>query len=116
ELGIGADQVLIRAGIIDEEAYLDRLAFHLGLTNENFATVGRDDSPLLDRQIPEAARFGLIPLRQDGRLIWTLTPRGIASRTLCQLIARYRHLKPHIRLTSTNHAQQFLMQQGGEAM
>ncbi|MBS0532335.1 MAG: glycosyltransferase [Proteobacteria bacterium] len=115
-LGIGGDQVLIRAGIIDEETYLDRLAFHLELKSETFATVDRDDSPLLDRQIPEAARFGLIPLRQDGRLIWTLTPRGIAARTLCQLVARYRDLKPHIRLTSTSRAQQFLMQQGGVAM
>jgi cellulose synthase/poly-beta-1,6-N-acetylglucosamine synthase-like glycosyltransferase len=116
ELGIGGDQVLIRTGIIGEEAYLDRLALHLDLTNETFSTVDRDTSPLLDRQIPDAARFGLIPIRQDGRLIWTLTPRGLASRTLCQLIGRYRHLKPHIRLTSTSHAQQFLMQQGGEAM
>jgi len=33
-LGIGGDQVLIRAGIIDEETYLDHLAFHLDLTSE----------------------------------------------------------------------------------
>ena len=32
ELGIGADRVLILWGVIDEEAYLQRLAFHTGLS------------------------------------------------------------------------------------
>ena len=36
ELGIGADRVLILWGVIDEEAYLQRLAFHTGVAIENF--------------------------------------------------------------------------------
>src|SRR4051794_37321194 len=37
QLGIGADQVLIWQGVIDQEAYLRRLAFHTGVTIENFS-------------------------------------------------------------------------------
>src|SRR5258707_5368743 len=42
ELGIGADQVLILWGVIDDEAYLQRLAFHTGVAIENFSENGRD--------------------------------------------------------------------------
>src|ERR1700712_2670503 len=60
ELGVGADRVLIHWGGIDEEAYLQRLAFHTGVAIENFSAVGRRDSSLRDRQILQAAEFGLI--------------------------------------------------------
>ncbi|HEV7602336.1 MAG TPA: hypothetical protein VGO49_19030, partial [Bradyrhizobium sp.] len=46
ELGIGADQVLIQQGVIDEEAYLQRLAFHIGIAIENFSKINRGDRPL----------------------------------------------------------------------
>ena len=52
ELNIGADQVLILWGVIDEEAYLRRLAFHTGIAIENFSEVGRGDSSLRDRPNP----------------------------------------------------------------
>jgi hypothetical protein len=116
ELDIGADQVLIRWGVIDEEAYLRRLALHLDIATETFVEVDRTDSPLLDRQIPCAAEFGLIPLRRDGRLIWTLAPRRLAARTLCHLVRRFPNVRPHTRVTSASLLQQFLMQQGGDAL
>src|ERR1700712_2890902 len=49
ELGVGADRVLIHWGVIDEEAYLRRLAFHTGVAIENFSAVGYPS--LRDRQI-----------------------------------------------------------------
>src|ERR1700709_418142 len=67
ELGIGADQVLILWGVIDEEAYLRRLAFHTGIAIENFSEIGRGGCLLRDHQILQAAEFGLIPLRRNGR-------------------------------------------------
>src|SRR4051794_21196055 len=39
ELGVGADQVLIRQGVIDEDAYLHRLSAHTGIPIETFAGV-----------------------------------------------------------------------------
>src|SRR6195952_710178 len=70
ELGIGVDQVLIRQGVIDEEAYLQRLAFHTGVAIENFSEVDRGDSLLRDRHILQAAGFGLIRLRRDDHPTW----------------------------------------------
>jgi cellulose synthase/poly-beta-1,6-N-acetylglucosamine synthase-like glycosyltransferase len=116
ELGIGADQILIQWGVIDEEAYLRRLAFHLDIATETFAQVERSDSPLRDDQFPHAAEFGLIPLRKNDELIWTIAPRRLASRTLCDLVRRFPEVKPRTRMTSASSLQQFLMQQGGAAL
>jgi cellulose synthase/poly-beta-1,6-N-acetylglucosamine synthase-like glycosyltransferase len=116
ELDIGADQILILWGVIDEDAYLQRLALHLDIGIETFAQVDRNDTPLLDRQMPYAAEFGLIPLRRDDQLIWTLAPRRLSSRTLCQLVPRFPDVRPRMRMTSRSGLQQFLMQQGGDAL
>jgi cellulose synthase/poly-beta-1,6-N-acetylglucosamine synthase-like glycosyltransferase len=111
ELGIGADQVLIQWGVIDEEAYLQRLAFHTGFAAESFADIERNDSPLCDHEIADAATFGLIPLWQDGRLVWILAPRHLAARTLCRLAAERPDLNERIRLTSPSRLDQFLLHQ-----
>jgi hypothetical protein len=116
ELGIGADQVLIQQGVIDEEAYLQRLAFHTGIATEDFSEIGRGDSPLRDHQILQAAKLGLIPLRQDGRPIWTLAPRRLAARTLCRLIDEYPHLTERVRLTSSARLEQFLLHQADNVL
>jgi len=111
ELGLGADRVLIQWGVIDEEAYLRRLAFHTGVEVENFSGVDRSDSPLFDHQIAHAATFGLIPLWRDGSPSWTLAPRRLAARTLCRLINRHPDLAERIRLTLSSRLDQFLLHQ-----
>jgi len=116
ELRIGADQVLIHWGVIDEAAYLRRLSFYIGVDIETFARADRADSPLEDSQLPFAAASGIVPMRQDGRLIWTLAPRRFAARTLCALVAEYPWVKPHARLTLASSLQQFLTQQGSSAL
>ncbi len=116
ELDIGAEQVLIRWGMIDEAAYLRRLSLYLGVANEDFSHAERTDMPLTDLQMRLAAEIGLMPLRLDGRLIWTMAPRRLATRALCQFAQRYPWLRPSWRLTSTNSLQQFITQQGGAAM
>jgi cellulose synthase/poly-beta-1,6-N-acetylglucosamine synthase-like glycosyltransferase len=110
DLGIGADQVLILWGVIDEEAYLQRLAFHTGVAIENFSAFGRGDSSLRDRQILQAAEFGLIPPPEAGLTTWTLAPRHLAARTLCRLVARYPELAERLRLATSSRLHQFLLQ------
>jgi cellulose synthase/poly-beta-1,6-N-acetylglucosamine synthase-like glycosyltransferase len=109
ELGIGADQVLILWGVIDQEAYLQRLAFHTGVAIENFSETSRGDSLLRDQQILRAAEYGLIQLQREGRLIWTLEPRHLAARGLCRLVAEYPGLTGRLRLASSAYLQQFLL-------
>src|SRR3954451_12019650 len=109
ELRIGADRVLILWGVIDEEAYLQRLAFHTGVAIENFSKTSRGDSLLRDQQILRAAQYGLIQLQREGRLIWTLAPRHLAARGLCRLVAEYPGLTGRLRLASSAYLQQFLL-------
>src|SRR4051812_28421828 len=116
ELGVGADRVLIQWGVIDEEAYLRRLAFHTGFAIESFADIERRDSPLNDHQIADAATLGLIPLRQHGRLVWALAPRRLTARTLCRLAAQRPDLTERIRLTSSSHLDQFLLHQADDVL
>lgn len=68
QLGIGADQVLIRWGLIGEATYLDRLAHHLGITCLDFATLERRDIALSDDQMRFAATAGVLPLWQQGEI------------------------------------------------
>ncbi|HXO72110.1 MAG TPA: glycosyltransferase family 2 protein, partial [Bradyrhizobium sp.] len=111
ELGIGADRVLILWGVIDEEAYLQRLAFHTGIATEDFSEIGHGDSLLRDREILQAAELCLIRLWRNGRLILTLAPRHLAARTLCRLVASYPHLTKWLRLATSSHLHQSLLHQ-----
>ncbi|HEV7878118.1 glycosyltransferase [Bradyrhizobium sp.] len=109
ELGIGADRVLILWGVIGEEAYLQRLAFHTGISIENFSEIGHGDSLLRDREILQAADLCLIRLWRNGRLTWTLAPRHLAARTLCRLVARYPDLTGWLRFAASSRLHQFLL-------
>ena len=116
QLGIGADQVLILWGVIDEEAYLRRLGFHTGVAIENFSEAGRGNSLLRDRQLLQAAELGLIRLRRDGRPTWTLAPRHLAARTLCRLVATYPDLTERLRLATSSRLHQFLLHQTDDVL
>jgi glycosyltransferase XagB len=101
DVGVGADQALIRSGVIDEDAYLQTLSFHTGLSIETFAETSRADCPLPDRHLPRAAEHGLLPLRRQGRLIWAVAPRGFTARRLCRLATAYPSICDRVRLTTT---------------
>jgi len=117
ELDVGAERVLIQWGMIDEEAYLRRLAFHLDLPLADLSTAERADCPSSDRQVAAAAETGLIPLRQDGELVWVLAPTiRHTARTLCRVLDRLPDLRGRLRLTSAASLQRFLMQQGRDAI
>jgi cellulose synthase/poly-beta-1,6-N-acetylglucosamine synthase-like glycosyltransferase len=113
-IGIGADQVLIRSGMIDEDVYLQVLSAHTGLAIGTFADTSRADCLLPDRHLPRAAEHGLLPLRQDGRWILAVAPRGFTARRLCRFAAAYPWLRKHIRLTSTQDLSRFLLHQAGD--
>jgi cellulose synthase/poly-beta-1,6-N-acetylglucosamine synthase-like glycosyltransferase len=116
ELGIGADQVLILGGIIDEEAYLQRLAFHTGIAIEDFSKLGRGDSPLRTREILKAAELGLIRFWRVGRPTWTVAPRHLAARTLCRLVVSYPELTKLLRLATSPNLHQFLLHQTSDVI
>jgi cellulose synthase/poly-beta-1,6-N-acetylglucosamine synthase-like glycosyltransferase len=116
ELGIGADQVLIQWGVIDEEQYFRHLAFHTGVAIETFEDVSRRDVPLRDFDLTFAATHSLIPIRSDDESILIIAPRHFAARQLSLLVARYRNLTGRLRLAPTASLQQFLMYRTNDAL
>lgn len=116
ELGLGAEQVLIQWGAIDGAAYVQRLADFLGTRIEDFSDAGRSDCPVRDQDVAAAARAGIVPLRRNGQLIWTIAPRGYAARHLTRFAAAYPALIGRVHLATTEDLDQFLMQQAGPVL
>ncbi|WP_054163106.1 glycosyltransferase [Rhodopseudomonas sp. AAP120] len=108
QLGIGADQVLIRWGLIGEATYLDRLARHLGIACLDFATLERRDIALSDDQMRFAATAGVLPLWQQGELVSAIAPRRVGARTLCETLQRDPSLGDRFRLATESELQAFL--------
>lgn len=116
ELGIGAEQVLIDRGVIDERGYLRHLARYAGLTVERFDGVRRADCPLSDDDLVRAATYGILPLRRAGRLGWVIAPRGTAARYLAAQLAGRRAGRAGISLAATGDFDRFLMEAAGGVM
>lgn len=115
-VGTGADQVLIAAGLIDEETYLRMLGRSLGAPFEPLSEWRRGDVPLGDPALPAAAQNGLLPLRDASGLNWIVAPRGLAARRLCELIRRRPELAPRIRLTSAARLRDFILREAEGAV
>lgn len=116
DVGTGADQVLIRWGVIDEDAYLRRFARHADLMLETLEDVTRADCALADDQLHFGARHGLLPIRQDGELVFLTAPRGYAARRIARLVERYPALARRVRVTTTAHLNEFLERRTGDAL
>lgn len=107
QIGVTADRVLIDWKMIDDDAYIRRLAGHLGLGFEDFRNYGRDDCLLSDDQFRYALQSGLLPLRRKARTVWIVAPRHDATRRLNELALR-EAAGSEIRLTTTDRFNEFL--------
>ena len=116
QTNLGADRVLIRHGLIDESTYLDRLAVQTGVRRETFSTVSRKDCPLRDDQLPRAAQQGVMPLRQNGELIWVIAPRGFTARRLSRFAAQFPEHAHRIRIASGDELTDVLLTQTNAPM
>lgn len=113
---LGADQILIRHGLIGEDAYLTRLEARTGVQRETFADVSRNDCPLRDDQMPRAAQQGVVPLRQNGNLVWVIAPHGFTARRLCRFAAQFPDHIGRIRIASTDDLSRFLLEETAKPM
>lgn len=107
--GVGADQVLIRRGIVTEADYIARLGHHCGLAIEDFRGVSRADCPLSDAQLRYAAQHRMLPLQQPDGLCLVQAPLGLAARQIAALCAR--QARPRIRLATRAAFNRYLMRQ-----
>ena len=97
QVGVGADQVLIHAGVISEQAYLERLAASTGLSIERLNDLDYVDCLLPDGQAHLIAQHGIMPIRRNDELSYVCAPRGYAVRRLARLIAQYPSLRSRLR-------------------
>ncbi|GAA3842658.1 glycosyltransferase [[Pseudomonas] carboxydohydrogena] len=106
-LGVGADQVLIRRGIITETEYVVRLAQRCELAVEGFRDIARTDCPLTDAQLRYAAQHRMLPLERPDGLYHVQAPLGLAARRIAALCAR--QARPRIRLATRAAFDRYLM-------
>lgn len=108
EIGIGADRVLISAGIISEADYAIALAHHIGIGFDRLETFVRSDCPISDDDLPDCARAGLIRLRTDEADILAIAPHGDGARQLINAIALDPSLAPQVRITTRASIERYL--------
>jgi len=115
-IGLGADRVLICADAVTEEAYLRALSTALGTVFEPLDHIRRANCPLDDRQLIQAAAAGLLPLREEGEIVWIIAPRCFTARRL----ADPRRARPawlrSFRLTTSQRLARFATRHSQEAI
>jgi len=112
---LGADRVLICADALTEEAYLTALAASLGTRFEPLDHVSRAACPLDDDQLIQAGATGLLPLREDGGIVWIIAPRCFTARRLASENGRSEWLRP-FRFTSSERLSRFVTRYGQRAL
>jgi cellulose synthase/poly-beta-1,6-N-acetylglucosamine synthase-like glycosyltransferase len=115
-IGVGADQVLIQCGAIDEDAYLHHLAAHCGIRIETFATLRREDCPLSDTQLHYAGRYGLVPVLREGRHDYIQIPVGLSARRISELALKYPAACAQLRLAGRRDFDRFVARHAGPAI
>jgi glycosyltransferase XagB len=115
-IGLGADRVLICADAITEDSYATALAAYLGISFEPLDGILRDDCPLSDDRLIEAAAVGLLPLREANGVVWVVAPRSLAARRLAGLHASAPDYLRSFRLTSSARLRRFVSEHTQHAL
>jgi glycosyltransferase XagB len=87
EVGVGADQVLIAADIISEEAYAAALTAAEGLKFKSLERVARDQIRIANERLPIADACGILPITVNGNQEFVIAPNGRSAR---ELVTRLR--------------------------
>jgi hypothetical protein len=112
EVGVGADRVLVAAGIVTEDAYAHALAASLGLEFETFEGATRDSCPLDDGRLIEAAHSGLLPLIIGGAPTVVVAPRS--ARHFVDYVRA--HPRVRFRITGAARLNHFIATIGAQAL
>jgi hypothetical protein len=112
-LGIGADQVLIGAGIVSEDDYVRALAGWLHVPFERL-DLPRALCPLPDGQFIDAAKSGLLPLHIGDAFIYVIAPQVLTARHL--VTGMHPLPKDRFRLTSPRRLREFVLHHGAPAL
>jgi cellulose synthase/poly-beta-1,6-N-acetylglucosamine synthase-like glycosyltransferase len=115
-LGVGADRVLIAAGVLHEDDYLKRLGSSLGIAFEALDGTARSSCPVSDERLIESAAAGLLPLKVDEDLCLVVAPRGTAARRIIAMIEENPALAARFRFTSAERLTRFVLRHANGAL
>ena len=115
-VGVGADRVLIHAGMIDEELYVRALADELGIEFEMFELGRREACPLSGAQLVDASRAGVLPVVLEKELAVVMAPQSVGARGLSDFLRSYPHLGRRFRLTTSERLHAFVSKHGQAAI
>jgi cellulose synthase/poly-beta-1,6-N-acetylglucosamine synthase-like glycosyltransferase len=115
-IGVGADEVLIAAEAITQDAYVRALASALELQFDGLESLRRHDCPATDAQLLQSARAGLLIVKKRGELILIVAPRGIRVRQLIDHLRAFPHIKRRVWLTSTDCLYRFISRNADDAL
>ncbi len=107
-IGVGAERVLVCADAITEEAYLMALATSLDSSYERLDGIAREDCPLDDDRMVEAAAAGLLPVRNGRGLVWIIAPRDLTARRLADPREQRPKWLQSFRFTSSDRLRNFV--------
>jgi glycosyltransferase XagB len=115
-LGIGADEVLVRRGVISADDYARDLAASLHLRFDTLERLRRADCPLPDAKLAECLASGLLLLRIDGQDIMVAAVHGLAARRLVRAYAGRFDRSRDVWITSPDCLQRFVKRHAYAAM
>lgn len=115
-IGMGADRVLIEWGIIDETAYLRRLAMQLGI--RLIAPQEDDWSRCLSSpsRYAQAATLGIFRIQRDNGVRFVVASRCLSARMLSELATARPELVAQFELATTDDFNRFLTERAGDAL
>jgi hypothetical protein len=115
-VGVTAEQVLITAGHLSEEAYLKALGESLGVAFEPLDGIARARCPIDDDALIEGATTGLLPLSDADDLALVVAPRARAVRRLIAMLRGNPALARRFRFTTGERLNRFVLRHAGKAL
>ncbi len=115
KVGVGADRVLIDAGVMSEEEYIRALAQWLHLPFETLEHMPRALCPLSDAGLLTAARTPILPVELGDGPARVVAPRGLAVRLLVKAARAHQSL-PFVRLAAPRALDRFVARHGAAAL
>ncbi|QUS37941.1 glycosyltransferase [Tardiphaga alba] len=110
-VGVGANQILIDWGEIDEASYIRHLAAHLGIPVAPLGEGVRGHRPLAPEDYASAATMGLLSARHGPGSSFVVAPRFLSSRRLTELALERPELIAGFELATTQAFNRFLTAQ-----
>jgi hypothetical protein len=113
-IGVPAERALIFSGAIDEESYWRALAASAGIPFDPLLAKRRGDCPLPDELLIKAPEARLLPLLDNGRIVYAIAPQD-ARQFIAYITARPQVL-PYLRLTSPRRLSAFVSEHARQAV